>query len=98
MSNVWKSSYIPGGYVSNMPGGFGGNRKELTIHTWNREIVFRRYKTRGYNPVYTVTASEGSYDKESKRFHSTRYKEYEFIDENKAMKKFMDLAFTGLAV
>ena len=97
MPIVWKSGYIPGGQVTNMPSAFGGSDKELVINTWHRQIKFRRFTVRGCYPVYIVTAAEGLYDNSTKYFDETKAKSFEFDDENKAMKKFMDMAFNGLA-
>ena len=97
MSIVWKTGHIPGGQVSNVPSLFGGSRKELVINTWHRQIKFHRWTKRGYFAVYIVTAAEGLYDAETGFFNVTRSKSFEYVDENKAMKRFMAMAFNGLA-
>jgi hypothetical protein len=97
MSTVWKNAHIPGGKIFNHPGA-----KELIINTWNREIQFLRYKDRYCETSFVVVASEGEYkDPDNhgyKLFYPNKSKRFYFgSNENKAMKKFMDLAFNGLA-
>lgn len=84
MSTVHKESFIKQGNIFNHPG-----HKEVVIEGHFKKVKFIRTMKRNFLPGYRVSV----YDKVAEKYIIS----HTFIDESKAMKKFMGYLFNGMS-